>query len=113
MGAFAAHGLDRLRRVLAGHVERGSAPGVVALVQRGGETEVVALGVTAPGGRTPIARDTIFRISSMTKPITATAALLLVEDCVLRLDEPVDDLLPELADRQVLKHLDGPLDQTV
>jgi CubicO group peptidase (beta-lactamase class C family) len=58
-------------------------------------------------------RDTIFRITSMTKPITAAAAMILVEECKLRLDEPVDRLLPELAGRKVLKRLDGPLDDTV
>ncbi len=58
-------------------------------------------------------RDTIFRIASMTKPITAVATMILVEECRLRLDEPVDRLLPELADRKVLKRLDGPLDDTV
>jgi CubicO group peptidase (beta-lactamase class C family) len=55
-------------------------------------------------------RDTIFRIASMTKPITAAATMILVEECKLRLDEPVDRLLPELANRKVLKWLDGPLD---
>ncbi len=64
-------------------------------------------------GGDPIRRDTIFRISSMTKPIAAVAAMILVEECKLRLDEPVDRLLPELADRTVLKRLDGPLDETV
>src|SRR5207244_12779783 len=59
---------------------------------------------------TPMRRDTIFRISSMTKPIIAVATMILVEECKLRLDEPVDALLPELADRQVLKRLDGALD---
>ena len=58
-------------------------------------------------------RDTIFRIASMTKPITAVAAMILVEECKLRLDDPVDALLPELANRRVLKSLDGPLDDTV
>ena len=48
-------------------------------------------------------RDTIFRIASMTKPITAAAAMILVEECRLRLDDPVDELLPELADRRVLR----------
>ena len=57
--------------------------------------------------------DTIFRISSMTKPVVAVAAMVLVEDCRLRLDEPVDDHLPELADRRVLVDADGPLDDTV
>ena len=58
-------------------------------------------------------RDTIFRISSMSKPITAAATMILVEECKVRLDEPVDRLLPELAGRRVLKGLDGPLDDTV
>ncbi len=58
-------------------------------------------------------RDTIFRISSMTKPVTAAAAMICVEECVLRLDEPVDRLLPELADRQVLRRPDAELDDTV
>jgi len=58
-------------------------------------------------------RDTIFRITSMTKPILATATMMLVEDGRLALDEPVDRLLPELANRRVLKRIDGPLDDTV
>ena len=64
------------------------------------------------GSGDPIRRDTIFRIASMTKPITAAAAMILVEECRLRLDDPVDRLLPELAERRVLKRLDGPLDDT-
>ncbi len=58
-------------------------------------------------------RDTIFRIASVTKPIVAAAAMILVEECTLRLDEPVDQWLPELADRQVLRTIDSPLDDTV
>src|SRR5258708_36472788 len=57
--------------------------------------------------------DTIFRISSMTKPITAVATMILLEECVVRLDEPVDRLLPELADRRVVRRIDGPVDDTV
>lgn len=104
--------LVRMRDVLAGHVERGEVPGVVTLINRHGATHVEALGLKALGGD-PIQRDAIFRIASMTKPITATAALILIEECRLRLDEPVDRLLPELADRRVLTRLDGPLDDTV
>jgi CubicO group peptidase (beta-lactamase class C family) len=58
-------------------------------------------------------RDTLFRISSTTKPMTAAAVLSLVDDGLLTLDGPVDDLLPELADRRVLRRPDGPLDETV
>jgi CubicO group peptidase (beta-lactamase class C family) len=49
----------------------------------------------------------------MTKPVTAVATLILLEECVLRLDEPVDRLLPELADRRVVRHIDAPVDDTV
>ena len=59
-----------------------------------------------------VARDSLFRIASMTKPIAAAAAMILVDQGVLHLDNPVDDLLPELADRQVLRQLDGPLEDT-
>jgi CubicO group peptidase (beta-lactamase class C family) len=104
--------LARLHDVMASYVERGEVPGVVTLVSRRGETHVEALGMKALGGSDPVQRDTIFRIASMTKPITAAAAMILVEECKLRLDDPVDGLLPELADRQVLKRLDGPLDDT-
>jgi len=104
--------LGRLRDVMAGFVERGEVPGLVALISRRGETHVEALGMKTLGGSGPIQRDTIFRIASMTKPITAAATMILVEECKLRLDDPVDRLLPELADRRVLKRLDGPLDET-
>ncbi|HEX6122184.1 MAG TPA: serine hydrolase domain-containing protein, partial [Ktedonobacterales bacterium] len=85
---------------------------LVTLLARRGAVYVDVIGAQALGGA-PMQRDTIFRISSMTKPITAVAAMILVEECKLRLDDPVDRLLPELADRQVLKRLDGPLDETV
>lgn len=70
-------------------------------------------GTLAAGDATPMQRDTIFRIASMTKPLAAAAAMILVEEGVLKLDDPVDPWLPELANRQVLKRLDGPLDETV
>jgi CubicO group peptidase (beta-lactamase class C family) len=109
--------LDRMHDVMAGYVERGEVPGIVTLVCRRGEIHVDAIGMKALGspsatGNGKIRRDTIFRISSMTKPITAAAAMILVEECKLRLDEPIDRLLPELAGRRVLKRLDGPLDDT-
>ena len=112
-GGFSAARLERLNAVMAGHVERGGAPGLVTLVSRGGETHVDAIGMMAVDGTEPMQRDTIFRIASVTKPITAAAAMILVEECVLRLDDPVDPLLPELADRQVLRTLESPLDDTV
>lgn len=105
--------LGRLQGILAGYVERGAAPGLVSVVARRGEVHLDALGTTAIDSTTNVGPDTIFRISSMTKPITAVAALILLEECLLRLDEPVDRLLPELADRQVVRSIDAPIDDTV
>jgi len=112
-GGFSKARLDRLHDVMAGHVERGEVPGLVTLVSRRGEAHVDVIGRKALGGSEPMRRDTIFRIASMTKPIAAVAAMILVEECKLRLDDPVDPLLPELADRRVLKRLDGPIEDTV
>ncbi|MFL5590317.1 MAG: serine hydrolase domain-containing protein [Ktedonobacteraceae bacterium] len=105
--------LGRMHDVMAAYVERGEVPGLVTLVSRRGEVHVDAIGMKAVEGLDPIRRDTIFRISSMTKPITAAATMILVEECKVRLDEPVDRWLPELAERKVLKRIDGPLDDTV
>ncbi len=105
--------LSGMHDVMAGHVDRGAVPGLVTLVSRRGEIHVDAIGMKALGGSDPMRRDTIFRIASVTKPVTAAAAMILVEECRLRLDEPVDRWLPELADRKVLKRIDSPLDDTV
>jgi CubicO group peptidase (beta-lactamase class C family) len=102
-----------MRQVLAGYIERGEMPGLVALVSHRGETRVEVIGKLAFGDAPPMQRDTIFRIASLSKPIAAAAAMILIEEGRLQLDEPVDRLLPELANRQVLKRLDGPLDETV
>ncbi|MGH2558545.1 MAG: serine hydrolase domain-containing protein [Thermomicrobiales bacterium] len=112
-GGLSTARLDRMHDVMAGHVERGAVPGLVTLVSRRGEVHVDAVGTMAVGGNDPMRRDTIFRIASLTKPITAAAAMILVEECRLRLDDPVDSFLPELADRRVLRALDSPLDDTV
>lgn len=112
MGSLAKDRLGRMRDVLAGAVDRRYLPGAVTAVARRGERHVDVVGSMAFDGA-PMRRDSIFRITSMTKPVTAVAAMILVEECVLRLDDPVDRLLPELADRRVLTRPDGPLDETV
>ncbi|RVX43086.1 CubicO group peptidase (beta-lactamase class C family) [Nonomuraea polychroma] len=112
-GGLSAARLGRMREALAQAVADGDMPGVVALVHRRGETHVAALGTQELGGDAPMRRDTIFRMASMVKPITAVATMILVEECRLRLDDPVDDLLPELAAPRVLRHPGGPLDDTV
>jgi CubicO group peptidase (beta-lactamase class C family) len=111
-GGLSQARLGRMRDVMAGHIREGEMPGMVTLVSRGGETHVNTIGDIAIGG-TPMQRDTIFRITSMTKPVTAVAAMILVEECKLRLDDPVDRWLPELANRKVLRAIDGPIDDTM
>lgn len=110
---FSEAGLRRLREVLARHVESGKIPGLVALVSRYGETHVEVIGTMRHDGGAPMRRDTIFRIASTSKPVTMAAAMILLDECRLRLDDTVEQWLPELADRRVLKRIDGPLDDTV
>ncbi len=97
-------------------VGSGFVPGLMVVLARHGDVHVEAAGTLAfegPGADVPMARDTIVRMASMTKPIVAACAMTLVEDCTLRLDDPVDELLPELADMRVLADPDGPLEDTV
>jgi CubicO group peptidase (beta-lactamase class C family) len=110
MSTFDPERIDRLHRVMAGHVERGDIGGAAWLAALDGDVVTGVAGVLTRGEPDPVRRDTIFRISSMTKPIVAVGALVLVEECGLRLDDPVDELLPELAGRRVLVDPRGPLD---
>jgi CubicO group peptidase (beta-lactamase class C family) len=103
---------DRLRGVMAGYVERGDLPGLVMLVSHHREVHADAIGRLAFEG-SPMMRDSLFRITSMTKPVTAAGAMILVEDGKIALDDPVDRWLPELANRKVLLRLDAMIHQTV
>jgi CubicO group peptidase (beta-lactamase class C family) len=107
-------GLRLVDEVVAAHVARGAPPAAVWLVDRGGDVHVGAAGtITGDGHGAPVGPDTIFRLSSMTKPVTAVAALVLVEDGRLALDDAIDTWLPELADRRVLARPEAPLTDTV
>ena len=110
MSGFDPGRLERLHAAVSDHVEGDTVGGVAWLAARGDDVEVGLAGTPERGSGRPVRRDTVFRLSSTTKPIAAVAALVLVEECRLRLDDPVDDLLPELADRQVLVDAHGPLD---
>jgi CubicO group peptidase (beta-lactamase class C family) len=105
-------GLERFAAVAASHVGDDRVPGLVALVAHGDDVHVEAIGTLAVGAQ-PVERGSLFRIASTTKPITAAATLALVREGLLELDEPVDRLLPELANRRVLRRMDGPLDDTL
>jgi CubicO group peptidase (beta-lactamase class C family) len=115
-GGLSSKGVARVRDMLERQVDSGFVPGALAVVARHGEVHIEATGNLAfegAGSRTPMAGDTICRMGSMTKPIVAACAMTLVEDCTLRLDDPVDELLPELADMTVLADPNGPLEDTV
>jgi CubicO group peptidase (beta-lactamase class C family) len=115
-GGFSAKGLIRVRELLDRHVDSGAVPGVLVVLARHGQVHIEATGTLAfegAGSSTPMAGDTICRMASMTKPIAAAGAMTLVEDGTLGLDDPVDDLLPELADMTVLADPGGPLADTV
>lgn len=111
-GGFSESGIERLHAAAEQHVGEDRVPGLVALIAHGEAVHVEALGQLAIGGP-PVRRDSIFRISSTSKPITAAATLALVDEGLISLDEPVDALLPELAGRRVLRRMDGPLEDTV
>ena len=105
--------LQRIGAKLHEYVDAGRLPGALALVYRGGQVvDVQAVGWQNREQQVPIRRDTIFRLASMTKPITAVAAMMLVDEGKLSLQDPVDRWLPELSDRQVLVDPAGPLDRT-
>jgi len=110
---FSNEGVARLEADLKANVAKGQPPGLVALVARNDQTHIWPVGAMTLAGKPAVQRDTIFRIASMTKPITAVAAMMLVEEGRLKLDEPIDRLAPELANRRVLKRPDGPIDDTV
>jgi len=101
-----------LEELLIRHVQAGTIPGAVAALGRGDDLEVAAVGVASDDGR-PMRADAIVRIQSMTKPITAVAALRLVESGRLGLDQSVEEWLPELANRRVLSSPTAPLEDTV
>ena len=101
-----------LADALARHVGPDDVPGLVAVVGRGDDLDVTVLGDQTVGGP-PMREDSLHRIASIGKPITAAAALALVADGVVALTDPVDDLLPELAAPRVVRTLTSPLDDTV
>jgi CubicO group peptidase (beta-lactamase class C family) len=112
-GKFNREKVADLHAAMAGYVERGEIPGIVTLVARGDDIHVDATGVKSVGGVEPMRPDTIFRIASITKPITAAAAMMLADEGKLRLEDSVEGWLPELANRRVLRRIDSELDDTV
>ncbi len=104
--------MDDLHDILQGHVDNGSIPGAVALVARGDRTNAAVAGYVAIGSA-PMGRASIFRLASLTKPITAAAVMMLVDDGRITLDDPVDQWLPELANPKVVRTPASAIDDVV
>jgi CubicO group peptidase (beta-lactamase class C family) len=112
-GGLSAEGLAQIPAALQAVVDAGDLSGFVTLVWRKGEVaQVNALGLRDIEGGKPMTRDTLFRIASMTKPVTSIAAMMLVEEGKLKLEDPVTTWIPELSNQRVLKDAQGPLDAT-
>ena len=105
--------MSSLRDTLQTSVRNGLVPGAVALVARGDRVEMQAAGSADVDGTCPMARDSIFRIASITKPITAAAMMMLVEDGQIALEDPVRHWLPELASPAVVRTPASPVDDVV
>ncbi len=97
--------LERMHSQLSGYINRREMPGLVAVVSRNDDVHVETLGTLSFENPAPMSGDTIFRIASISKIITAVAAMILVEQCKLRLDDSIEPWLPELANRRVLTSL--------
>ena len=102
-----------VQTVLSQAIKPDALPGAVWLIARGDSVVAEATGARAIESQDPMRRDTIFRIASMTKAVTAACMMMLVEDGKLSLDERTDRLLPELANRRVLRTLHSSIDDTV
>ena len=105
--------MSNLHDILQTYVGNGSVPGAVGLMARGDRVEVAAAGSADVGGTSPMARDSIFRVASITKPITAAAVMMLVEDGRIALEDPVRQWLPELASPAVVRTPASPVDDVV
>ncbi len=102
----------RIQEVLQGAVDCGDLAGAVAAVWHEGGIETACAGWRDREAQLPIERDTIFRIASMTKPITSVAALMLVDEGKIALCDPISKYAPEFSQMRVLKSPEGPLDET-
>ncbi len=108
-----AAALAKIPPALQAVIDAGDLSGFVTLTWRKGEElQFNALGHRNIESGAPMTRDTLFRIASMTKPITSVAALMLMEEGKLSLDDPISKWMPEFADMRVLKDAQGPVEDT-
>jgi len=103
-----------LTRIIRGYVAQKKVAGMLAAIGKGqSDPMVIAAGTHKLGGDRPVDIDSLWRLYSQTKPVTGMAVMMLVEDGLLKLDQPLADILPEFADMRVLQNPEGPIDETV
>jgi CubicO group peptidase (beta-lactamase class C family) len=110
---FSAAALANITAVMTRHVENGSMPGLGYVVAHGTDAHLATIGTLAFDDPAPMRVTSIARIASLSKPIVAVAAMMLIEDEYLSLHTPVEQFLPELAERRVLRSLDSAITDTV
>ena len=99
---FSAAGLARIDSYIKNEIDQNKIPGAIMMIQRKGKTAYFkSFGVRDPGTKEPMSPETIFRIYSMSKPITTVAAMMLVEEGKLQLDDPLSKYIPAFADVKV------------
>jgi CubicO group peptidase (beta-lactamase class C family) len=104
---------DAIATALGRYVEAGELAGAAALVWRNGAADVTTVGWRDREAGLPVERDTLFRIASMTKPVTSVAVMTLIEEGRIALETPIAEIAPEFAKMRVLRDPNGPLDDTV
>jgi CubicO group peptidase (beta-lactamase class C family) len=112
MGSSSMNREQQLHKVLQNTTDEGQLAGAAVLGYRDGQTQHAVAGSRDIENNLPIERDTIFRIASMTKPITSVAALMLVDEGRIGLADPISRVAPEFANMRVLRSPDGPIDDT-
>ena len=111
---FSSEQLNKIETYFASRVEKGEIAGIVTLVARHGKiAHFSAVGYQDAEQEIPMGKDTIFRVYSMTKPIVSAALMMLYQDGLFQMNDPLSKFIPEFADLRVLRDPNGPLDETV
>ena len=111
---FSSEQLNKIETYFASRVGKGEIAGIVTLVARHGKiAHFSAVGYQDAEQEIPMGKDTIFRVYSMTKPIVSAALMMLYQDGLFQMNDPLSKFIPEFADLRVLRDPNGPLDETV
>ena len=111
---FSTQRLAAIPEEMQKYIDSGDLSGMVTLIwRRGAIAQMNVLGSRSVADKLSMERDTLFRIASMTKPVTSVAAMMLIEEGRLKLDDPIKRWLPEFADMRVLTAPNGPAEATV